>query len=46
MTIILARLDLEEIYCDIDDFYQIWAQFVEFLPLRGDKQVKSLASKG
>jgi len=26
--IILARLDLEEIYCDVDDFCQIWAQFV------------------
>jgi hypothetical protein len=32
MTIILARLDLEEIYCDVDDFYQVWERFMEFLP--------------
>ncbi len=32
MTIILGRLDLEQIYCDVDDFYQIWTRFVEFLP--------------
>ncbi len=32
MIIIPARLDLEQIYCDVDDFYQIWTQFVEFLP--------------
>ncbi len=32
MTIILVRLDLEEIYCDVDDFYQIWQQCLEFLP--------------
>lgn len=32
MTIILARLDLEQIYCDVDDFYQIWERYVEFLP--------------
>ncbi len=32
MNIILARLDLEEIYCDVDDFYQVWERWGSVLP--------------
>ena len=44
--IILARLDLEEIFCDVDDFYQVWERFGTTLPqLPHDGKMKQYNSK-
>jgi hypothetical protein len=32
MSIILSRLDLAEIFGDVDDFYQVWERFGTALP--------------
>lgn len=46
MSIILARLDLEEIFCDVDDFYQVWERFGTTLPqLPHDGEMKQYNSK-
>lgn len=46
MSTILTRLDLEEIFCDIDDFYQIWERFGTALPqLPHDGEMKQYNSK-
>lgn len=46
MSIILARLDLEEIFCDVDDFYQVWERFGAKLPqLPHDGEMKQYNSK-
>jgi hypothetical protein len=46
MSIILARLDLEEIFCDVDDFYQVWERFGTTLPqLPHDAKMKQYNSK-
>ena len=46
MSIILARLDLEEIFCDVDDFYQVWERFGTTMPqLPHDGKMKQYNSK-
>jgi hypothetical protein len=46
MSIILARLDLEEIFCDVDDFYQVWERFGTTLPqLPHDGEMKQYNSR-
>lgn len=46
MSIMLARLDLEEIFGDVDDFYQVWERFGTTLPqLPHDGEMKQYNSK-
>ena len=46
MSIILSRLDLAEIFCDVDDFYQVWERFGTALPqLPPDGEMKRSNSK-
>lgn len=46
MSIILARLDLSEIFCDVDDFYQVLERFGEAVPrLPYDVEVKRYKSR-
>ena len=46
MSIILARLDLTEIFCDVDDFYKVWERFGAALPqLPPDGELKQYNSK-
>ena len=46
MSIILSRLDLAEIFCDVDDFYQVWEWFGTARPqLPPDGQIKQYNSK-
>jgi hypothetical protein len=46
MSIILARLDLTEIFCDVDDFYQVWERLGSVLPqLPPDGELKQYNSK-
>jgi hypothetical protein len=46
MSIILDRLDLEEIFWDVDDFCQVWERFGTKLPqLAHDGEMKQYNSK-
>jgi hypothetical protein len=46
MSIILSRLDLDEIFCDVDDFYQVWERFGTARPqLPADGEMKQYNSK-